>query len=92
LITAEVLKNKFLGKEEKPRLIMGIISDYNERMKELIGIGTHKRFKVAYSHTLEFLRARFNATDYDIRRIDFAFVTDYEFHRAGYVRRATTLL
>lgn len=27
LITAEVLKNKFLGKEEKPRLIMEIISD-----------------------------------------------------------------
>jgi site-specific recombinase XerD len=84
LITAEVLKNKFLGKEEKPRLIMGIISDHNERMKELVGdeyaIGTHKRFKVVYSHTLEFLKARFNATDYDIRRIDFAFVTDYEFH------------
>lgn len=84
LITAEALKNKFRGREEKPRLLMEIISDHNYRMKELIGIeyapGTYKRFKVVQSHTLEFLQARFSVTDYDIRRIDFAFVSDYEFH------------
>ncbi|WP_342089289.1 site-specific integrase [Dyadobacter sp. OTU695] len=84
VITAEALKNKLHGREEKPRLLMGIISDHNHRMKELIGSeyapGTYKRFRVVHSHTLEFLKARFNATDFDIRRIDFAFVADYEFH------------
>jgi hypothetical protein len=73
VITAEALKNKFHGREEKPRLLMGIISDHNHRMKEFIGSeyapGTYKRFKVVQSHTLEFLKARFNATDFDIRRI-----------------------
>lgn len=63
---------------------MGIISDHNHRMKELIGSeyapGTYKRFKVVQGHTLEFLKVWFNTTDYDILRIDFAFIADYEFH------------
>lgn len=84
LLTIETLKNKLLGRTEKPRLLMEIIKDHNERMEALIGkeyaVGTYKRFKVVYSHTLQFLKKRFDVTDYDIRRIDFPFVTDYEFH------------
>jgi site-specific recombinase XerD len=84
VITAEVLKNKFLGRVEKPRMLIGIITDHNERMKTLVGEeyapGTYKRFKVVHHHTVEFLKAKYMVSDYDIRKIDFAFVTDYEFH------------
>jgi site-specific recombinase XerD len=84
VITAEVLKNKFLGRVEKPRMLIGIITDHNERMKTLVGEeyapGTYKRFKVLHHHTVEFLKAKYMVSDYDIRKIDFAFVTDYEFH------------
>ncbi|MCF0062801.1 hypothetical protein MUK70_08500 [Dyadobacter chenwenxiniae] len=50
LITAETIKNKFLGVGPKQRLLMEVIADHNERMKALVGqeyaIGTLNRYKV----------------------------------------------
>ena len=39
-----------------------------------------KRYLVLERHTVAFLRENFGASDFDIRKIDFAFVTDYEFY------------
>jgi len=54
LITAETIKNKFLGVGPKQRLLMAVIADHNERMKVLVGqeyaIGTFKRYKVLGRH------------------------------------------
>ncbi|MCF0069366.1 site-specific integrase [Dyadobacter sp. CY261] len=84
LITAETIKNKYLGVGPKQRLLMTVIADHNERMKALIGqeyaIGTFNRYKVLERHTLAFLKENFNTIDFDISRIDFAFIADYEFY------------
>ncbi|MCF2497662.1 MULTISPECIES: site-specific integrase [Dyadobacter] len=84
LITAETIKDKFLGVGPKQRLLMTVIADHNERMKALVGqeyaIGTFNRYKVLERHTLAFLNVTFNTTDFDISRIDFAFIADYEFY------------
>jgi hypothetical protein len=39
LITAETIKNKFLGigPKQRRRLLMDVIADHNERMKALVG-------------------------------------------------------
>jgi hypothetical protein len=72
LITAETIKNKFLGVGPKQRLLMAVIADHNERMKALVGqeyaIGTFNRYKVLARHTLAFLKGTFNTTDFDISR------------------------
>jgi hypothetical protein len=84
LITAETIKNKFLGIGPKQRLLMAVIADHNERMKALVGqeyaIGTFNRYKVLERHTMAFLKGDFNTSDFDISRIDFAFISDYEFY------------
>jgi site-specific recombinase XerD len=84
LITAETIKNKFLGIGPKQRLLMAVIADHNERMKALVGqeyaIGTLNRYKVLERHTLAFLKGNFNTSEFDISRIDFAFIADYEFY------------
>jgi site-specific recombinase XerD len=65
-------------------MLLGIIKDHNQRMEALVGTeyaaGTLKRYKVLERHTVAFLKDRFKATDFDIKKIDFAFVTDYEFY------------
>jgi hypothetical protein len=38
------------------------------------------RYKVLERHTLAFLKGNFNTSDFDISRIDFAFIADYEFY------------
>lgn len=84
LITAETIKNKFLGVGPKQRLLMTVIADHNERMKALVGqeyaIGTFNRYKVLERHTAAFLKGNYSTTDFDISRIDFAFIADYEFY------------
>jgi len=83
-VTAESPKSKFYGRIEKPRMLLGILKDHNHRMEALVGTeyaaGTLKRYKVLERHTIAFLNDRFKASDFDIKKIDYAFVIDYEFY------------
>ncbi|WP_229248835.1 site-specific integrase [Dyadobacter sandarakinus] len=82
--TAESIKNRFLGIGPKQRMLMAVVVEHNRRLHSLIGqeyaIGTFKRYEVLRRHTESFLKANYNVTDFDIRRIDFAFIADYEFY------------
>ena len=37
-VTAETIKSKLLGKTEKPRMLIPILEDHNNKIKKLIGI------------------------------------------------------
>ncbi|KAB1157827.1 site-specific integrase [Flavobacterium luteum] len=82
-ITAETLKSKILGVDEKARMLIPIFQDHNNKIKELVGKeyapGTLERYKTSLSHTVEFLQWKYKVSDIEINKIDHAFVTDYEF-------------
>ncbi|WP_254560979.1 site-specific integrase [Dyadobacter diqingensis] len=89
IVTAESLKSKFLGRIEKSRMLLGIIKEHNQCMEALVGTeyaaGTLKRYQVLERHTVAFLKDRYKASDFDIKKfdikkIDFAFVADYELY------------
>ncbi|MBK9284363.1 MAG: site-specific integrase [Sphingobacteriaceae bacterium] len=84
LVTAENMRNKLLGTELGKFSLIDIFQDHNDKMKALIGNkfaeGTHERYKTSLSHTVEFLKWKFKVSDIDIRRIDHAFITEYEFY------------
>jgi site-specific recombinase XerD len=83
-ITAESLKNKYKGKTDRPRMVMEIFQDHNDRMEALLGdeyaAGTLERYKTTMKHTIEFMEWKYNISDIDIKKIDHAFLTDYEFY------------
>lgn len=83
-LNIENFKNELFGLTVKSRMLMPIFHDHNNRMKELLGKeyapGTLERYKTSLSHTKDFLIWKFNVSDIDISRIDFAFITDYEFY------------
>jgi len=82
-VTSETIKHRFSGRITKPRFLLEVINDHNNRLKALVGQesqGTLKCYKVLKNHTAEFLKVQFGALHYDIQKIDVAFVTDYEFH------------
>lgn len=84
LITCESLKNKLLGTDIKSRLLLPIFQDHNNRMEKLVGkefaIGTLGRYKTCMSHTKAFLKWKFKTNDIDIKKIDYAFLNDFEFY------------
>jgi site-specific recombinase XerD len=82
-VTAETLKSKILGVDERARMLIPIFEDHNNKIKELVGKeyapGTLERYKTSLSHTKEFLLWKYKVSDIEINKIDHAFLTDYEF-------------
>lgn len=84
LITAETIRNKFLGKAGKSRYLIEIFKDHNKKVEALIGKefakGTLCRYKTSLKHTQDFLKWKYNLSDIDIKKVDHAFITEYEFY------------
>ena len=82
-INAQTFKNKFLGVEERQRKLIVIFEDHNKRMKELIGSNyannTYKKNETTLSHVKEFLKSQYNLNDISIKRVDIAFINDFDF-------------
>lgn len=83
-VTSESLKLKLTGSAERPRMLVPIFQDHNNKIKELIGkeyaAGTLERYTTSLKHTIEFLEWKFKISDIDTKQIDHAFITDYEFY------------
>ena len=83
-VTAETLKSKILGVDERERKIIPIYQNHNDKIEELIGngyaYGTLERFKISLKHLEEFILWKYKITDISITKIDYAFVTEFEFY------------
>ena len=83
-VTAENLKSKFTGKEERGRYLVEIFQHHNRKMAALVGAefapGTLERNTTSLKHTVDFLQWKYQVSDIDIHKIDHAFITEYEFY------------
>ncbi len=83
-ISVITIKNLILGKEYKPQhMLMDIFKQHNEQMAELIGKEyantTLTKYKTSLKHLLSFLQSKYNIDDIEIRKINFEFITQFEF-------------
>jgi site-specific recombinase XerD len=83
-ITAEAIKNKYLGKTERPHYLMEIFVDHNQKMEALLGKGfkpnTLKGYKTSVGHLTAYLQQSLNKPDIDICSIDHSFIIGYDFY------------
>ena len=83
-ITVVNLKNKLLGISERNRTLIPIFQDHNDRIKALLGQeyapGTLERYKTSLKHTQDFLEWKYNISDIELDKIDYALICDYEFY------------
>lgn len=82
-ITSELMKLKYLGKDVVRHYLMEVFQEHNTKMEALLGNGfqpnTLKGYKTSVSHLTEYLLKEYRTKDIDIRNIDHAFITGYEF-------------
>ncbi|MCU7552486.1 site-specific integrase [Chitinophagaceae bacterium LB-8] len=82
-VSSEAIKNLLTGGKEKPRMLMEIFRLHNEQMKALVGgeysAATLERYETSFKHTESFLGWKYSVQDMDIKKLDFEFVSDYEF-------------
>lgn len=62
MITADAIRNKYLGKAEKSHTLLEAVKDHNEKMKALVGKefvqGTLNRYKVLERHLENFISSK----------------------------------
>ncbi|MCX2450027.1 site-specific integrase [Pedobacter sp. PLR] len=84
LITAKQLRDQFQGKAEKQRTLIDVFKDHNYKMDALVGSefskGTAERYRTSLNHTIAFLQWKYNISDIDIRKVNHAFITEYDFY------------
>jgi site-specific recombinase XerD len=82
-ITFESFKEKWLGTNEKPFMLIEIFKQHNEQVKELVGKdyspATYQRYVTSKDHTQSFLKWKYKIDDIDIRKLNYEFINDYAF-------------
>lgn len=83
-VLGELIKLRFLGATDRPRMLVEIYGQHNLQFAELVGKefskGTLKRFEVCKTSIKNFLQWKFKASDVDIKKLGFEFINDYEFY------------
>jgi site-specific recombinase XerD len=81
----EEFVNLWKGKAsiQKSIMLCEVFEDHNSQVHQLIGIeyspATAKRYRTSLRHTKNFLKQKYNLEDIPIRKLDYKFITDYEF-------------
>jgi site-specific recombinase XerD len=83
-VTAKAIKNNLVGKEERQKTILEVYKYHNKQFEALVGkeysVSTLKKFRTSISSLTEFIKWKYNLSDFPIRDLSHQFVTDYEFY------------
>ena len=77
-------KNRWLGiSTERVYMLMEVFEEHNAQMKALVGhefsLLTMERYTTSKKHTQEFMKWKYKVDDMDIRKLNYQFMTNYEF-------------
>lgn len=81
-VTAEKVRNSFLGYTSKQRTLLELFKRHNDDAKKLLGISkteaTLAKYDRGYRRLEEFMKAQYNITDIALKEINHMFITDFE--------------
>ena len=82
-VTVDAIKNLLTGYKEKSKTVLEVFREHNQQMAALVGnefaAGTMERYKTSLQHTASFIRWKYRVDDLEISKLDFEFVSDYDF-------------
>jgi len=83
-VTAEKVKNEFLGISENHETLLSLFQKHNEDVKKLIGVsksaGTYQKYEVTRRHLQKFMQLKYQITDISLKEVKHLFVTDFEIY------------
>lgn len=83
-LTAENIKNVLLGRnKQSPQMLLEVFKYHNDQIAALVGQeyapGTLDRYQTSLRHTKSFLEWRYKLEDIDISKLNYEFISEYEF-------------
>lgn len=78
LITATIVKNKFLGIEEEEHSLLKVFEYHNTEMKQELEPGTQKNYFTTKRYVENFLTKKHRTSDIYLSELNYKFITDFE--------------
>lgn len=81
-ISAQIIKDIYLGKNQEQKMLLDLFKEHNERMESLIGkgysSGTLQRYNAARTHVENYIHFLYKRKDIPLREIDYQFIAGFE--------------
>jgi len=81
--TVHDVKDKYLGKDAKLKMLIQLFDEHNQQMEKLVGIefalGTYKRYHTTRSHVAEYVKSEYRKNDIAVRDVDLKFIKGFEY-------------
>ena len=81
-VSAEKVKNSYLGLSTDATTLLELFQQHNDDMAKAVGItvakATLQKYQVTYKRLQEFMKARYKISDIRLKEIDHRFITDFE--------------
>jgi site-specific recombinase XerD len=84
LVTAEAVKNKYLGIEEQQNTLSSLMDYHNTNMKEVLAQGTLKNYFTTVKYLKEFLLKKYHKKDIYLSELSYEFLTNFEYFLRKY--------
>lgn len=84
LISAEDLKNAYLGLEKKQHSLLELIDYHNNHLRSTLEWGTMKNYFTTQSYIKEFLKERLRKKDIYLSQLSYQFLTELEMYLKSY--------
>lgn len=82
-ITAETIKNSYLGITEENKTLFETFTYHNDSMKERIGIdvvrATHTKFETVLKKLRLYVKMKYNQSDLPLESLNHQFITEFEY-------------
>lgn len=77
-VTAQAIKARFLGEDEKDKTLLELISYHNQNMKSLLKPGTMKNYYTTERYIQRFLVNKLRTNDIYLKQLSYKFIIDFE--------------
>lgn len=84
LVTADIIKNIYLGKGRKHKMLLEIFQTHNDKIERLVGKefapGTIERYKTAKKHVSDYINLEYKTKDIPVKDVDHKFISGLEYY------------
>lgn len=82
-VTAEKVKNAFLGLEMRHETLLKVFAQHNEDFFKQVNAGlrcpsTYNKYSTVYKHLEEFIKTRYRVSDIALKELTPVFITDFD--------------
>lgn len=78
IITAQTIKARYLGEDEKFPTIQELIDYHNEQTKHILHYDTQRHYKTSQKYILEYVRKRYKTKDYYLKDLNYGFIIGFD--------------